>query len=138
MFMTFLSIGRLLNAILFFEILTYQPIQYIENIGSFFMLSWSNSKSHHLSMKEGNLFVLFVSMRSTEPGCFRLCSWSLWKALEEERCISLVPYVWTCSAKVLEYSMISSLKIKLNCSWKFQRNWNVPLVLLERSWLSKI
>jgi hypothetical protein len=30
--------------------------------------------------------------------------------------------------------MISSLKIKLNCSWKFRRNWNVPLVLLERSW----
>jgi len=30
--------------------------------------------------------------------------------------------------------MISSLKIKLNHSWKFQRNWNVPLVFLERSW----
>jgi hypothetical protein len=42
--------------------------------------------------------------------------------------------VWTCSAEVLEYWMISSLKVKLNCSWKFQRNWNVPLVLLERSW----
>jgi len=23
-------------------------------------------------------------MRSTELGCFKLCSWSLWKALEEE------------------------------------------------------
>jgi hypothetical protein len=44
--------------------------------------------------------------------------------------------VWTCGARVLEYWMISSLKIKLNPSWKFQRNWNVPLVLvlLERSW----
>jgi len=42
--------------------------------------------------------------------------------------------VWTCGAKVLEYWMIFSLKIKLNCSWKFRRNWNVPLVLLERSW----
>ncbi len=41
---------------------------------------------------------------------------------------------WTCSAKVLEYWMISSLKIKLNHSWKFRRNSNVPLVLLERSW----
>jgi hypothetical protein len=30
--------------------------------------------------------------------------------------------------------MISSLKIKLNCSWKFWRNWNVPLVMLKRSW----
>jgi hypothetical protein len=43
--------------------------------------------------------------------------------------------IWTCGAKVLEYWMISSLKIKLNRSWKFRRmNWNVPLVLLERSW----
>jgi hypothetical protein len=29
--------------------------------------------------------------------------------------------------------MVFSLKIKLNCSLKFLRNWNVPLVLLERS-----
>jgi hypothetical protein len=36
--------------------------------------------------------------------------------------------------KFFENWMISSLKIKLNRSWKFQRNWNVPLVLLERSW----
>jgi hypothetical protein len=27
--------------------------------------------------------------------------------------------------KFFEYSMISSLKIKLNRSWNFQRNWNV-------------
>ncbi len=42
--------------------------------------------------------------------------------------------IWTCSVEVLEYWMISSMKIKLNCSWNFQRNWNVPLMLLERSW----
>jgi hypothetical protein len=35
--------------------------------------------------------------------------------------------------KVLEYWIISSLKIKLNCNWKFQRNWNVPLVLILMS-----
>jgi phosphatidylserine synthase len=40
--------------------------------------------------------------------------------------------VWTCGAKVLEYWMISSLKIKSNRSWNFQRNSNVPLVMLER------
>ncbi len=46
--------------------------------------------------------------------------------------------VWTCGAKVLEYWMIFSLKIKLNCSSKFQRNWSVPLVLLlERSWWAR-
>jgi hypothetical protein len=43
-----------------------------------------------LSMKEGNLFC-FAVMRSTELGCFRLCSWCLWKALDEERCMGLVP-----------------------------------------------
>ncbi len=42
--------------------------------------------------------------------------------------------VWTCGVKVLEYRMISWLKFKLNCSWKYQRNWNMALVLLERSW----
>ncbi len=42
-----------------------------------------------LSMKEGCLFVL---MRSTEPRNFRLRSWSLWKALEEEGCIGLVSW----------------------------------------------
>jgi hypothetical protein len=77
-------------------------------------------------------FVLFVLMRSTEQGGFRQRSWSLWKALDEEGCMGLVHDVWTCGAKVLEYWMISSLKIKLNCNWKFPRN--VPLVLLEISW----
>ncbi len=46
--------------------------------------------------------------------------------------------IWTWGANILEYWMISPLKIKLNCSWKFQRNWNVPLVLLERSLMSRI
>jgi len=85
-------------------------------------------------------FVLFVLVRSTAPGCFRSPSWSLWKALkeeeEEEGCIGLeFPDVWTCDAKVVEHWIISSLKIKLNRSWKFWRNGgNVPLVLLGRSW----
>jgi hypothetical protein len=46
--------------------------------------------------------------------------------------------VWTCGAEVLKYWMISSLKIKLNRSWKFRRNWNVPLMLLERSWWAAV
>ncbi len=41
--------------------------------------------------------------------------------------------IWTCMAKVLEYWMNFSLKIKLNHSWKFWRNWNELLMLLERS-----
>jgi len=55
-------------------------------------------------MKEGCLFfiVLFVPMRSTKPGCFRLHSWSLWKALEERGAWAWFHGVWTCGAKVLE------------------------------------
>jgi len=81
----------------------------------------------YLSMKEGSLFC-FVVMRSTEPGCFRLCSLCHWKALDASDCVLCVigklstrtgvwswfHDVWTCGAKVLEYWMISSLKIKLN------------------------
>ncbi len=77
----------------------------------------------------------FVVMKSTELGCFISCSWSLWKALKEEGCIGLVPWRLDLRfAKGLEYWMICSMKIKSNRSWKFWRNWNVPLVLLERSW----
>jgi hypothetical protein len=44
-----------------------------------------------LSIKEGSLFC-FVVMRSTELRCFRSCSWCLWKALDEEGCMGLVPW----------------------------------------------
>jgi hypothetical protein len=47
------------------------------------------------SVSKGRLFVCFVwivLMRSTEPGRFRLCSWCLWKALNEEGCMGLVPW----------------------------------------------
>jgi hypothetical protein len=84
------------------------------------------------SMKEGSLFC-FVVMRSIEPRCFRSCYWSLWKALDEEGCMGWFHDIWTCGSNVLEYWMIFSLKIKLNHSWKFWKNWNVPLVFLERS-----
>jgi hypothetical protein len=44
-----------------------------------------------LSMKDSSLFC-FVVMRSTKPECFRLCSWCLWKAFDEEGCMGLVPW----------------------------------------------
>jgi hypothetical protein len=56
----------------------------------------------HLYMKEGSLFC-FVVMKSIKPGCFRLCSWSLWKALKEGRgALAWLHDVWTC-AIVFEY-----------------------------------
>jgi hypothetical protein len=89
----------------------------------------------YLFMKEG-CFVLFcfVVMKSTGPGCFRSCSWCLWKLSMKKGAWAWFHDIWICSVKVLEYWIIFSLKIKLNCSWKFRKNWNVPLVLLERSW----
>ncbi len=77
--------------------------------------------------------VCFVVVRSTKPACFRLCSWCLWKALDEEGCMGLVPWRLDLRGKSSWYWMISSLKIKLSRSWKFRRNWNVSLVFLERS-----
>jgi hypothetical protein len=76
-------------------------------------------------------FVLFVLMRSTEPGCFRSRSWSLWKALEEEGCMGLVPWGLDLRCK-------SSWMLNVFFNWNFQRNWNVPLVLLERFWWAGI
>jgi hypothetical protein len=47
----------------------------------------------HLSMKQGSLFCFcFVVMRSTEPRCFRSCTYCLWKALNEYGCMGLVPW----------------------------------------------
>jgi hypothetical protein len=90
----------------------------------------------NLSMKQGSLFVLFCLYRWDPP------NWDasdhvlgLFGKLSTRRGVwAWFHGVWTCGAKILEYWMISSLKIKLNCSWKFRRNWNVPLVLVERSW----
>ncbi len=84
-------------------------------------------------MKEGSLFC-FVIMRSTNLGCIRLCSSVFGKLLTRRGAWAWFHDVWTCNAKVLEYWMISSLKIRLNCSWKFWTNWNVLLVFFERSW----
>jgi len=38
----------------------------------------------------GALFC-FIIMRSIELGCFKLCFWCLWKALNKEGCMGLVP-----------------------------------------------
>ncbi len=65
-------------------------------------------------------FVLFclVVMRSRELGCFRSCSWCLWKALDKRGgAWAWFHDVWTCGAKkFLIYFLISMLKIKLNRS----------------------
>ncbi len=80
-------------------------------------------------------FVLFVSMihrTRTLQITFLVSLESSWGG--GRGALAWFHSVWTCGVEVLEYWMISSLKIKLNRSWNFERNWNVPLVLLERSW----
>jgi len=89
---------------------------------------------HHLSMKKGSLF-LFCTNEIHQTRMLQIAFLVSLKSSRGGRgALASFHSVWTCGVKVLEYWMISSLKIKLNCSWKFQRNWNVPLVLLERSW----
>jgi hypothetical protein len=78
--------------------------------------------------------------------------WSLWKALHQEGCVGLIPWPlgslescppggvhgldsMTFGLGVQKFLNIEwFLHIKLIRSWKFRRNWNVPLVLLERYW----
>jgi hypothetical protein len=86
-----------------------------------------------LSMKEGSLFC-FVVMRPTELGCVRSYSWCLWKALEEEECMGLIRWHLDLQCKSSWILNDFFTEIKSNCSWKFRRNLNVALVLLERSW----
>ncbi len=98
------------------------------------MASHQCTIQHSLSMKQGSLFC-FVVMRPTEPGCFRLCCWCLWKALNEEGCTELGSMMFgRMVQKFLNMEWFLQSKLKLNRSWRFQRNWNVPLVFLERSW----
>jgi hypothetical protein len=89
----------------------------------------------HLSMKEGSLFLSFCN--ESDPRNWDASDRILgqFRKLSKRRGASAGFHgVWTCGVKVLKYWMISSLKIKINRCWKFQRNWIVPLVLLERSW----
>jgi hypothetical protein len=96
-----------------------------EKVMIFFLLQ------QHLSMKEGNLFCIYEIHRT------RMLQIVFFVSLEsswEEGCMGLVAWHLDLQFKSFWIMNDSSLKIKLNCSWKFQRHWNVVLVLLERSW----
>ncbi len=91
------------------------------------------------SINEGRLFVCFVLFclylwdpLNQDASDHILCLFG--KLSRRRGALAWFHGVWTYGVEVLEYWVISSLKIKLNRSWKFWRNWNVPLVLLERSW----
>jgi hypothetical protein len=78
-------------------------------------------RRRYLSMKDDSLFVLFyfVLMKSIKLGCFKSCSWSLWKALEEEGCIGLVSWrldLWCKSSWIMNDFFIK---------WECGRYWFV-------------
>jgi hypothetical protein len=83
-------------------------------------------------MKEGSLFCSYKIHQTRLLQIMFLVS--LESSLTRRGAWAWFHDIWTCNAKVLEYLMIFSLKIKLNHSWEFWRNWNVPLVFLKRSW----
>jgi len=59
--------------------------------------------------------VCFVVMRSTKLGCFRMCSWCVWEALDKEGCMGfLVPWC-------LDLRCNSSWILKKFLHWKL--NW---------------
>jgi hypothetical protein len=75
----------------------------------------------HLSMKEGSLFCfVFVGMRSTKLGSSDHLLGIFGKLSMRRGAWAWFHDGRTCGSKVLEYWMIFSLKIKLNCSWKFE------------------
>ncbi len=86
---------------------------------------------HDLSMKEGSLFCSWDPLKGDASDHMLQC---LWKALWTRRNAWAWFSIWRLNLLCKSYWTISSLKIESNCSWKFQRNWNVPLVSLERSW----
>ncbi len=91
--------------------------------------------NQHLYERLGSLFVLFCTHEIHQMGMLQIAFLvSLESSQGRGGASAWFHGVWTCGVEVLEYWMISSLKIKLNRSWKFRRNWNVPLMLLERSW----
>ncbi len=76
-------------------------------------IPFSTFSRNNLSMKEGSLFC-FVVMRSRMLWILFLVSLeSSWRG-GLHGLVASIHDVWTCSAKVLEYWMISLLKIKLN------------------------
>ncbi len=84
-------------------------------------------------MKECSLFC-FVCIWDPSNGGPSDCNLDVFGKLLTRSAWAWFHDIWTCDAKVIEYWIFFSLKIKLNPSWEFQRNSNVPLALLERSW----
>jgi hypothetical protein len=96
------------------------------NVNISFLWIWF-CRSINLSMKEGSLFC-FVVMRSTEPRCFKSWSWSLWKALDEEACMGLVPWRLELSCKS-SWILNDFFTEKKNRNWKFHHLTNFLLAI---------
>ncbi len=76
----------------------------------------------HIYIWKKVILFCFVVMRSIESRWFRSCSWCLWKALNKQGCMGLVP--WRLDLQCKSSWMIFSLKNELNCSWNF---WGIGM-----------
>ncbi len=88
-------------------------------MGEFFLLL-------DLSMKEGSLF-LFCSYEIHRTGILQIV---FFVSLESSR----QGWAYGLGSMMFWLAVQKFLNIEWFLHWKFQRNWNVPLVLLERSW----
>ncbi len=79
-------------------------------------------------------FVLFCSYKIHRIGVLQMMFLMSLESSQQGGCMGLVPWRLDLRCKSSWILNDFSLKIKLNRSWKFRRNWNVPLVLLKRSW----
>jgi hypothetical protein len=57
------------------------------------------------------------------------------KSLNKEGCMGLIP--WRLDLRSKRSWIFNDFFTENNGSWKFQRNWNLPLVLLEISWWAR-
>ncbi len=113
--------------------------KFVFNFLKDYLIRKLDPRAKYLSMKEGSLFC-FVLFCSYEIHCTRMLQIVLLVSLESSRWGGVHGLGSTAFGlamqKVHEHWMISSLKIKWSRTRNFRRNWNVPLVLLERSCLA--
>ncbi len=96
-----------------------------------------NTYIARLFIYEARLFVCFVLFYSYETHQTEMLQIKFLVSLESsqrEMCMGLVPWCLDLQCKSSWILNDFSPKTKLNHSWKLRSNWNVLLVLLERSW----
>jgi len=77
-------------------------------------------------------FVLFCNYEIHQTGMLQIMFLVSLESLNKEGCMGLIP--WCLDLRSKRSWILNDFFTENNGSWKFQKNWNVPLVLLEISW----